>query len=56
MLPQYAALEFGLDDRVVHDAVLGEFDADQAGQASPHAQPADYHIEFVCDAVGGTEF
>ena len=32
MLPQYAALEYHLDDRAVHDAVLGDFDADQVGQ------------------------
>lgn len=56
MLPQYAALEFGLDDRAVHDAVLGDFDADQTGSATAHERTADFHVEFVCDAVGDAEF
>jgi hypothetical protein len=62
MLPQYAGLEYGLDDRVLHDAVLGDldavlgdFDPDQTGSAAVHEQLADYHVEFVCDAVGDAE-
>ena len=55
MLPQYAALEYHLDDRAVHDAVLGDFDADQVGQAFPPVRPADLHPEFVSDAVGDVE-
>ena len=55
MLPQYAALEYALDDRAVHDAVLGDFDADHAGTAAAHDRPADLHTEFVSDAVGDAE-
>ncbi len=52
MLPQYADLEYGLDDRDVHDAVLGDFDADDAGRAAhPAEHDDDLHVEFVCDAV-----
>jgi len=56
MLPQYAALEYGLDDRAVHDAVLGDFDADHAGTAATHPESADYLTDFVCDAVGDVEY
>ena len=55
MLPQYAALEYDLDDRAVHDAVLGDFDADHVGSASPHEQAAELHPEFVSDAVGDVD-
>jgi len=56
MQSQYAALEYGLDDRALHDAVLGDFDADHAGAAASHARADDYLTDFVSDAVGDAEY
>lgn len=54
MLQQYAALEYGLDQDALHDAVLDDFDPDAPATAPTAPAPAvQYHTEFVSDAVGG---
>ena len=51
MLSQYAALEHGLDDRAVHDAVLGDFDPDEVGPAAATPESTDYSTDYRTDFV-----
>jgi hypothetical protein len=53
MLQQYAALEYGLDQDALHDAVLDDFDPDAPGTAPATPAPAvHYRTDYVSDAVG----
>jgi hypothetical protein len=54
MLQQYAALEYGLDQDALHDAVLDDFDPDAPAAAPSVSAPAvHYRTDLVRDAVGG---